>query len=55
MMSFLTKSLIGISFYMNVNACESVSASVAQMVKALVMLAEGTGFNSPSGHTFFVH
>ncbi len=37
MMSFLTESLIGISFYTHVNAHGSVSASVAQMVKALVM------------------
>ncbi len=56
MMSFLTESLIGISFYMNVNTYESVSDSVAQMVKALVMYAEGTRVNSPSDHAiFFLH
>ncbi len=38
---------------MNVNACGSLSASVVQMLKALVMYAEGTGFNSRLGHPTF--
>ncbi len=52
MMSFLTDSLVGIWFYMNVNACHSVS--MAQMVKAFnqATVNQDAGFDSPSGHNF---